>query len=314
MQRVGPCHLNAPFISHSGYVFPCCRTWNDSSKIICHISDPDIINKMKEFDVDCQCDAAKLQKWGGGKFNVAASNIETSLACNAACAMCCVHAPLWRGKYDLYDDLTSFINTFDPETLLMQGGECLAQPRTLEWLDGLLKSKPNIKIYLVTNGNASEEVYPQVRRIFKHVAISIVGFQDATYKAIMNIDFSNTKKFIKMLTTETSIPISLKFLITPINIHEIGLFMDWAVKQKSNSIQLMDASPLANGVKFGCAIPFWETIIDRAGTELRNSLKIHAPSLSARGCTVYCSSFVVDYLKVTPAFAAEIGLSAYAFK
>jgi len=307
-RKLVSCHFREPFVSHTGEIFPCCRVWGNPNKKIGHISDHDIINKMKVFDINCQCDEAKLKKWEGE--NVRTIFFETSLSCNASCAMCCVHAPSWRGKYDLYDALTQFITQLNPHEISVQGGECLAQPKTLQWLDVIRRKNSDIKIILITNGNASEAVYEQVKRIFTSIYISIVGFQDATYKKIMNIDFAKTKSFIKMIGANTTISLHLKYLITPINIHEIDLFFDWAAEQKCNSIYLGQASQLAD-IRFGGSIPFWETIIDRAGDSLRASLKRHAASLSRRNCAVYCSRFVVDYLKITPKFAAKIGLTTY---
>lgn len=303
------CHFFEPFVSHSGDIFPCCRVWSDPAKKIGHITEPNIVTKMKEFEIDCQCEVTRLKKWEGE--DVGCIYFETSLACNAACAMCCVHAPLWRGKYDCYDALTTFASQLNAQKISVQGGECLAQPQTLQWLDGIRNEYPEIKIHLITNGNALESIYGKVKRIFTSITVSIVGFQDPTYRIIMNIDFSKTKSFITMILTETSIPLSLKFLITPINIHEVDLFMDWAVEQQSDSIQLIEAYPLVDAICFENSIPFWETIIARSGNNIRASLKRHAITLSARKCKVYCSRFVVDHLKVTPEFAAEIGLSTY---
>jgi MoaA/NifB/PqqE/SkfB family radical SAM enzyme len=308
-KQLAACHFFEPFVSHSGDVFPCCRVWNDPKKKIGHLTDPDIITKMKEFDIFCQCDTAILKKWEGE--NIGCVYIETALACNASCAMCCVHAPSWRGTYDLYGDLTRFISQLCVSKISVQGGECLIQPRTMQWLDAVRIENPNIKIHLITNGNISTAIYGQVKRIFTSMTVSIVGFQDATYTKIMGINFTQTKLFIKMVCAETNIPLSLKYLITPINIHEIDLFMDWAVEQESDSIQLIEASPLIDAIHLGNSIPFWETIIDRAGQALQASLKRHITTLNKRGCKVICSRFVVDYLGITPAFIEKIGLLTY---
>ena len=94
--------------------------------------------------------------------------------------------------------------------------------------------------------------------------------------------------------------------------HEAALFLDWAVKQKSNAIELVDAAPLTY-IKLGMGIPFWETIIARTGDSLREALKKNVEELNNRGCTVGCSAFVRDYLGVNQDFASSIAWATYRF-
>ena len=128
----------------------------------------------------------------------------------------------------------------------------------------------------------------------------------------MNIDFNKTKEFIKMVIQETDIPVKLKYLITPLNMHEAPIFLDWAVTQRSNAIELVDAAPL-NYIKLGMEIPFWETIIARTGHSLREALKKNADALNNLCCTVGCSAFTRDYLGINQEFASSIGWTTYRF-
>ena len=84
-KRSEPCHFKQLFVSHTGDVFPCCRVWNRRDKKIGHITDPQIIYKIENFDLQCECDAAKLTKRSDESFT--GMQFETSLAYNAACAI-----------------------------------------------------------------------------------------------------------------------------------------------------------------------------------------------------------------------------------
>ena len=114
------CHYEQLFVSHRGDLFPCCDTWNRSALRIGHLDEPDLIEKIRRFRVPCTlCGAYTLRAAKQDEpARVTGINIETSLACQAQCVMCCVEAPAWRGHYEYYDTIVRLVGQLRPARLL----------------------------------------------------------------------------------------------------------------------------------------------------------------------------------------------------
>lgn len=300
--------MDMMFISHTGDIFPCCRVWYKPENKIGNLKDTNILQKILNFDISCECSGNILCKRNSEPCSC--MNIEFGLSCNAACAICCVGAPFWRGKYALYPHLTALLDTLQPQSLIVQGGEVLAQPNTLEWLIQTHNKYPTIKIQLITNGNASITLEHIIKKIFTSMTISIVGFQNETYKKIMNIDIEKTKNFVSMVLTKTNIPVSLKYLITPLNLHESTLFLDWAIRARPDSIQLVDATTLGY-INMETQIPFWKTIIKRSALSLQKFFQKNKLFFIENDITFYYSKFVEDFLGMSDEFVQKEQLTFF---
>lgn len=188
-RQMRPCHLHELFINHEGNIYPCCITWGRPDMLIGHLADINIEEKILKYNQRCSCEQYHLRKANKNEpINIGLLNIEFSLACQGQCAMCCVDAPSWKGKYDYYDALTAIFNLLSPRQLVVQGGEVLIQKKTMAWLETIKNKSPETSIGLVTNGNVSLAIVPAVESIFDSVAISMVGFQPETYNRIMGMD------------------------------------------------------------------------------------------------------------------------------
>lgn len=267
-----PCHYNELFINSKGEVYPCCYTWGASIMKIGHISDDDILKKIEQFNAYCACSRVRFRKLlPTDNKRLKLVIIELSLACQGACAMCCVDAPSWHGKYDLYEPLAKFIDSCHPEHILVQGGELLIQKESLKWLYDIKDKYPALKISLVTNGNVDLNLVKTVEDLFDWVAISIVGFEPETYKKIMGLDMSKTVAFAEKLTKSDKIKVCLKYLITPLNLHESNLFLRWAIKMAPERISICDANtPIY--INDATEDKFWSKIIKRTSQDIKSEL------------------------------------------
>lgn len=267
LERV--CHYDELFINHKGDIYPCCNTWSRDEMNIGNIKDHDIFDKIERFYERCYCTNFKLIKGSKqDKIDISLLNIELSLLCQAKCAMCCVNAPEWKDEYNLYDDLTSFINRVNPQNIIVQGGEVLVQKESIEWLKKLKETKPDIKLSIITNGNLPLNMIDTVEELFSSAWISINGFQEETYKRIMKLDFNNMIKFSQKLINNGKVNVTLKYLISPLNIHEVSLFLNWAIKLNPNGICIDDASTniYINKDTFD---KYWNKIIHRTSNEVK---------------------------------------------
>ncbi|OVE74418.1 hypothetical protein BVX94_00405, partial [bacterium B17] len=113
---------------------------------------------------------------------------------------------------------------------MVQGGEVLVQKKSLGWVRLIKEKHPSIKLSIVTNGNVGLEMVDVVEHLFSEVFVSVVGFQSETYKAVMGLNIEKTKTFVEKLLANNNIEVIPKFLITPINIHEVSLFLKWIIE------------------------------------------------------------------------------------
>lgn len=299
-----PCHLRQLFINHDGDVFPCCRKWNDKNSKIGHVGDVDIYSRIINYDYKCECDRFILIKNEDSKQTITGMNLEFSLACNGKCAMCCVGAPEWHGKYDYYQDIKKLIDLCKPASLLLQGGEVLFQKRTMEWLKLVKREYPQMLFHLITNGCFAIDIITDIEFLFENIMISIVGFEDHTYKTIMGLDLATTMKFAEEIINRTRIKVSLKYLCTPLNLHQAGLFLDWAAKICPAEIQIVDSN-LKSYLKFDTFDSYWEKIFNRTGIDLKNRLLKNKAILLKENTQIRICKNIKEMLDISDGFLTE---------
>jgi MoaA/NifB/PqqE/SkfB family radical SAM enzyme len=263
------CHFQELFIRHSGEVYPCCRVWNQKNLKIGHINDIDLKDKIGKFSGRCHCGEFKLIPASPlERHNYQLLNIELSLACQGACAMCCVDAPDWKGTYDYYNSLTTLIHQCKPKEILVQGGEVLIQRKSLDWLLLIKKDHPYLRISLVTNGNVPDDVIDTVSKLFNRVTISFPGFQPESYATITGMELTRSKRFAEKLS-ESSVDVYLKFLLTPLSFYEAASFLDWATLLHPQQIQFVN-SGIESYMKKETRDKYWEKILARTAEKFRS--------------------------------------------
>jgi len=207
-----PCHFWQPFVKSDGYIYPCCKIWGNESLRIGHIDDPDISERIVQYDQSCRCEFNELCRADPNETRqIDLLNIEFSLACNGQCAMCSVGAPEWTGKYDGYDKLTELIDAFRPRELFVQGGEVLIQKKTLNWLQGVKGKYPDTKISIVSNGCVGLDLIEMFEELFDFSIFSFVGFQPVTYNRIMGLNLNRTTRFVEKLIKRKKVEVEIKF-------------------------------------------------------------------------------------------------------
>jgi len=221
-----PCHYRELFVASNGDVYPCCLTWNKPALRIGHITDPDLEERLLSFDGSCRCSSFTLRKGKPSDKREYKLNVETGLACNGRCAMCCVDAPSSHSPYLYYGELDRLIETLPAiNHLVVQGGEVLIQKKTMDWLRALSLRRPEIPLALITNGNVEADTVPFVESLFFNVLVSVYGFQDETYRRITRMELEKTLRFAGDLVKRKRTTVHLKYLVTPLNLHELPLFL-----------------------------------------------------------------------------------------
>lgn len=306
-----PCHFQQLFINSDGNVFPCCLVWGRPELMIGHIKDKDIEDKIMHFSggsCECLSFSSRLRRANSDDIpQYSVFNIEVGLTCQAICAMCCVHAPEWtaQGKsYTYYDSVERLIERYRPAKILVQGGEVLIQKATMSWLSQLKSTYPAMQIALVTNGNASIDKISQVEEVFDELNVSFVGFQPATYYRIMGLDISKTFSFVEGLIQRGKVVVNPKFLVTPLNIHEAPLFLQWAVQQQVSLIWFMDAATDLY-IKHDTWDNFWDKIIARTAKAIQSVLINGQQELKSRNAKVYFDKNTAAYYGINSDFIMQ---------
>lgn len=308
-----PCHLYELFVTERGDVYPCCLSRRDPKLRIGRVTDQTITGKISTFEPrSCTCSQYSLRSAEPSDQKAYAFlNLEMSLACQGSCAMCCVDAPNYKGPQDVGHllELEHLIEWASPSgEILMQGGEILIQPRTMEWLEGLKSSKPHLKLALVTNGNVPVKMVERVEKIFSRVTVSFVGVQRETYKKIMGMEVEKSMEFAETLVGRKHLPVYLKYLITPSNVHESNLFFRWAIPLAPEMIQLVD-SGIDSYIRFDTHDQYWTKILARTGRTLRDELTFHSEQLAASLVTkILIDNISLQRFEITDSFLTGIGL------
>lgn len=263
-----PCHYKELFIQSSGDVYPCCRVWGRKDLLIGHITDQDLLNKIKNFNPRyCFCNKFSIRRSNASDiFKTNSLNLELSLACQAKCAMCCVNAPSFHGSYNYYDLIEKLIQDIGTvNNIVFQGGEILVQKKSLEFIEKLRnKYSSDVYFHLISNGNIDASYVEYVEKLFDSITISIVGFQKETYKKIMGLEIDKMISFAEKLINRNVIKVSLKYLVTPSNIHETNLFLNWALQlAPSTSIQIVEMGNFDNYINYETNDDYWRKILDR---------------------------------------------------
>jgi pyruvate-formate lyase-activating enzyme len=298
-----PCHLHSLFVRSNGEVFPCCWAQSPEHRIGL-VDDPELYSKLLSWSAPvCSCEGFRLRSASQSDTpSYDCLNLELSLACNGTCAMCCVNAPAHRGSYGLYGSLDRIVTQTRPKSLVVQGGEVLVQRASLKWLNDIRKSSPETTISVVTNGNPGSTPLPAIVEIFDAVAVSFVGFQPETYKTVMGLSLERAISFSEHMISEGK-RVTLKFLSTPINLHEVSAFVRWAARSAPTQIHLADAAT-AFYVNFETSDRYWDKIFARSIAELQLAFSEEKGIILDNGTVVrfepggvFVESGVKDYCK-----------------
>lgn len=271
------CHFRELYVNHKGDIFPCCMTWHRPEMHIANVEDSDVWERIINYSgPPCRCKNRELRSAGQDEVpSYALINIEFSLACQGRCVMCCVNAPEWKGgeqNYGAIRDLIRKISTVNPiEAVLAQGGEILIQKRTIDFLEAIKAEYPGIKMAVVTNGNVPSDAINRSSSLFSQFTVSFYAFQPETYQCISGLDLSKTISFSEHIMALADKTVYLKYLSTPLSIHEIGAFFRWSLALAPAQIQLVTGG-FAQFVQSAEKYKYWRKILAISSKSIQREL------------------------------------------
>ncbi len=295
------CHYNQLYVTSRGDIFPCCLRWPDRKMRIANVRDPDYAEKIAGFYHPCSCDRYTLQKPSrADRIAIHELNVELSLRCQADCAMCSVDAPSFEGTYDGYDGLTRLVERFRPKEVLVQGGEVLVQRASLQWIEGI-KRDHGTRFSIVTNASVPVAMADRVESLFDTVKVSFVGFQPETYRRVMGLDMARAVELVEKLNEHKRVVLSLKYLVTPLNLHEAPLFLRWAIGLKPNGPVFFESASF-DYMNFDTSDRYWAKICERTGAEIAKVIADAAPALREHRISVQLSPPVLELYRLDRSF------------
>ena len=134
-----------------------------------------------------------------------------------------------------------------------------------------------------------------------------MGFQPETYKKIMGMDIERMKDFARAVIGG-KVPLTMKFLCTPINIHETALFLEWAVAIKPARILISDAS-VVKYVNMETPDSYWAKIFQRTAKDVKLMLKKYKQHLRRNSLTISFEPSIKILFSLTPEYLEENDLS-----
>lgn len=276
------CYLEELYIDRNGDVHCCCKTYLNN--IIGNIAEPNIIDKIRKFvpKKECRCSRGILTSVNSvdsvDKCTVKMASIELSSRCNAKCLYCFQQGPDRNAPYQYYGQLFELIESLDIHKLMFAGGELLIQPDSLNFIEKLRLKHPDYWMHLKTNGFCDEGKKPRVTELFDSTTVTLNGFSESTYRAIMDIPFNPVKQFCESISNE-QILLGLKYLCSPANVTELPYFLEWAISLHPDRIivpcaRLYSCKPDVPNEWKGSSfdklnMAYWKEIFKRTGVACR---------------------------------------------
>jgi hypothetical protein len=148
---------------------------------------------------------------------------------------------------------------------------------------------------------------PLVESLFFNVLVSVYGFQDETYRRITCMELAKTRSFAEELVRRKKSTVHLKYLVTPLNLHELPLFLRWAASLGPETISVIDSNSAAY-INRATPDRYWDLVIERTGDEVRKELAVAARALLGTGTVVLIDALSREMFGLDEGFIEGAGL------
>lgn len=236
-KTVRVCHFSKLKIKQNGDIYPCCVA--PARTKIGNVFDDDIINKIENADIICECPMYKsIKKVEGQKPELNYIHYETSNVCQASCVCCPQNKSPMENEQALLERINMLIEYYKPKNITAIGGEILVQNEAFNMLFNLHKKFPEMKIHTITNLCVNEDRIKKAEEIFDEMTVSMLGFTPFTYQNEMGLDFEKVMKNFMYLYENKKVELRPKYLAMPTNLFELVPFFRWAIDLNLNKIYL----------------------------------------------------------------------------
>lgn len=305
------------YINSFGDIYPCCH--QILSMKIGNICEPNIYEKIINYTLNNKCRCSYIDFSNNEVDNISFLNVNLELAgeCNGSCVYCFQkNLPTFKKGITIYHDLEKLLRQLKPRNMMVFGGEIGVQKRTIELLQAI-KSDYNTTINIATNGNINERLYAAFNDLFESIQVTFNGFTPYTVKMLSGLDFSAQIKFCEEAIKTH--PVSVKFMISPLSLLELPLFLHWALDKTFQHVIIDVAyepsknysqdndwgkSMLATMTGF-----YWDDIFLRLTKEIKLILKSRAEYIIQNDIVIMFSNEIEKRLGINMDFYDEIKIT-----
>lgn len=297
------CHYNKLSITMDGNIYPCCQT--SLNRKIGNIFDDDIIEKIENTDIICECKMYKsTAHTSADKIDLKIIHFETSNICQANCVCCPQNKSKLPNEYEHLQKIRQLIEYFKPKSINVIGGEVLVQKNALNMLSDLHKKYPDMDITTITNLCVNDEQLNQAEEIFNRMTVSFLGFSNLIYENEMGLNFEKTMKNFRHLYDNKKIKLLPKYLTMPTNLFDIVPFFAWALSLDVDKIYLHNIHEFAQVVNL--EHKYWNRTFENVEKQIKHLLNINKDKIiSTQKHYISIHQILADKLKITPEYLKE---------
>jgi len=293
-----PCHFYSLFVDVDGTISPCC---NSSSRPIGHISQIDLLELGRYLPTACHCSSSPLGHLSyEGPIAIRAASKEeeprvgvlhvvSTLNCQAGCAHCVQALEReTRARYPfLAENVLNLVDEIHTslERVFIQGGEIGIDRNSISLLRRIKEQYPHVITRVISNGCLGEADVEWFTACVDEAYFSFVGFSEGSYWVGSKLNLKKTVDFVEKVVGSGRVrKVVLKYLITPINLHETLEFLEWCERVAPDGAVLISAVDYFDRyiTKFSPASPsrprFSHSIQRWLGSALHHSASLVAPS------------------------------------
>ena len=238
-----PCHFYSLFVDADGTTSPCC---NSTSKSIGHISETNSLELVRYRPTSCHCSSSPLghlgytgpiairPAWKEDVPRVSILHVVSTLNCQARCAHCvqALERDTRSGDQSLAEHVLKLVDEIHPslERVFIQGGEIGIDRKSISLLRQIKEKYPHVTTRVISNACLGEADVEWFTACVDEAYFSFVGFSEASYWVSSKLNLKRTVDFVEKVVGSGTVKVVLKYLITPINIHEIHEFLEWCYR------------------------------------------------------------------------------------
>ncbi len=314
-----PCHLYMLFLNEKGEIFPCPRA--PINNLIGHIGEPGIVKRIIEYvPRECECAIGSLREANREekREGIINFNMEIGGECNGACVFCFQKTlSTFRKHFPYYEALEAFlIRLKNTKTATIFGGEVTIQPETLR-LISMINKNIGTKVTIVTNGAIPHNRYESLCEIIDGFQVSFYGFTAESVRMISKLNLKQIKGFCEYLSAHNR-PFDVKFVLSPLVIHELLPFLEWSLSLNVNHIMVYYAILPSEDYErtghrdvssFDDLVPgYWDPIIKRVSQEVQTFFVKNKSQIHQKGINYIVNREVLSLMGISPSFLNELDI------
>lgn len=124
----------------------------------------------------------------------------------------------------------------------------------------------------------------------------------------MGLGITKTTEFAYKIANRGKVTLRLKFLVTPLNVHESALFFRWAVGVVPAVIVMHD-SDISKYINYDTEDSYWFKIIDRSAKALQNAIKDSAKIINQKNIKMHIHDSVKKLYSIDSKFIDDNNLN-----